>query len=160
MEGYFSELLPKVSSSGSLNTRSGNHGAAMYDTGYLSSNTKPDLDTKQAEDVAGRERITMMGKDSEHYIINGIYELLKTKNALCMLGILMSINQDTSLHESHIKDTLQDDTIEELKIPLDRNNETCSISENSGTEDTLDTPIDLTKNDDDPQGMFCTNAVM
>ena len=72
----------------------------------------------------------------------------------------MSINQDTSLQESHIKDALQDDAIEELKITLDRNNESCSISENSGTEDTLDTPIDLTKNDDDPQGMFCTNAVI
>ena len=70
----------------------------------------------------------------------------------------MPINQDISVHESHIKDTLQDDTIEELKITLDRNNESCSISENSGTEDTLDTPIDLTKNDDDPQGMLvCVN---
>ena len=72
----------------------------------------------------------------------------------------MSINQDTSVHESHIKDTLQDDTIEELKIILDGNRESCSISENSDTEDTMDTPIDLTKNDDDPQGMFYNDAVM
>ena len=72
----------------------------------------------------------------------------------------MSIDQDTSLPESLIKDTLQDDRIEELKITLERNTESCSISENSDTEDTLDTPIDLTKNDDDPQGMFCTNAVI
>ena len=77
-----------------------------------------------------------------------------------MLGPVMAISQDTSVHESHKKDTLQDDTIEDLKITLDRNNESCSISENSDTEDTLDTPIDLTKNDDDPQGMFCTNAVI
>ena len=72
----------------------------------------------------------------------------------------MSIDQDTSLPESHINDTLQDDRIEELKMTLDRSNESCSISENSDTEHTLDTPIDLTKNDDDPQGMFCTNAVI
>ena len=71
----------------------------------------------------------------------------------------MSIDEDTSLPESHINDTLQDDRIEELKMNLDRNNESCTISENSDTEDTLDTPIDLKKNDDDPQGMFCTNAV-
>ena len=67
VEGYFSELLPKVSPSRSLNTRNGNKGAAMYDTGYLSNNSKPDLGTNQAEDVAGREKITMIGKDSEHF---------------------------------------------------------------------------------------------
>ena len=61
MEGYFSELLPKVSPNRSLNTRNGNQGAAMYDTGYSSSNTKPDLGTEQVEDVAGRERMTMIG---------------------------------------------------------------------------------------------------
>ena len=72
----------------------------------------------------------------------------------------MSIDQGTSLPEPHIKNNLQDDPFEELKIALDRNNESCSISENSDTEDTLDTPIDLTKNDDDPQGMVCTNAVI
>ena len=66
VEGYFSELLPKVSPSRSLNTRNGNNGAAMYDTGYLSSNTKRDLGTKQAEDVAGREKIARIGYNSRH----------------------------------------------------------------------------------------------
>ena len=60
VEGYFSELLPRVSPTRTLNTRNGNKEAAMYDTGYISSNTKPDLGTKQAEDVAGRERIAMI----------------------------------------------------------------------------------------------------
>ena len=68
VEGYFSELLPKVSPNRSLNTRNANQGAAMHDTGYLSRITKPDLGTKQADDVAGRERITMIGKDSEHFL--------------------------------------------------------------------------------------------
>ena len=60
MEGYFSELLPNVSPNRSLNARNRNKGASTNDTGYLSSNTKPDLGTKQAEDVAGRERIAMI----------------------------------------------------------------------------------------------------
>ena len=51
-------------------------------------------------------------------------------------------------------DTVQEDPIEELNITLDRSNDSGSVSGNSGTEDTLDTPIDLTKNDDDPQGFF------
>ena len=79
VEGYFSELLPNMSPNRSLNTRNGNQGAAMYDTGYLSNNTKPDLGTNQAEDVAGREKITMIRKDSEHFMINVIYEQLLTK---------------------------------------------------------------------------------
>ena len=61
MEGYFSELLPKVSPSRSLNTRNENKGAAMYDTGHLSSKTKPDLGTKQAQDVSGRDKMARIG---------------------------------------------------------------------------------------------------
>ena len=71
-----------------------------------------------------------------------------------MLGMVMEIDQDTDLPGYHLKDTLQEDPIEEFDITLDRSNDNCSVSENSGTEDTLDSPIDLTKNDDDPQGLF------
>ena len=70
-----------------------------------------------------------------------------------MLGIVIEIDKDTDLPD-HIMDTVQEDPIEELNITLDRSNDGGSVSGNSGTEDTLDTPIDLTKNDDDPQGFF------
>ena len=57
MEGYFSELLPRVSPSRSSDTRNRNKGTATYDSGYyLSSNNKEDIDTNtnQSEAVAGR----------------------------------------------------------------------------------------------------------
>ena len=56
VEGYFSELLPKVSPSRSSDTRNGNKVKATYDLGYLSTNNKEDIETNtnQPEDVAGR----------------------------------------------------------------------------------------------------------
>ena len=66
----------------------------------------------------------------------------------------MEIDKDTDLPGYHIMDTLKEDPIEELNITLDRGNDNGSVSGSSGTEDTLDTPIDLTKNDDDPQGLL------
>ena len=59
VEGYFSELLPKASPSRSSDTRNGNKGKATYDSGYLSTNNKEDIDTNtnQSEAVSGRQRI-------------------------------------------------------------------------------------------------------
>ena len=56
MEGYFSELLPRVSPSRSSDVRNKNQGRAAYDSGYLSTNNKEDKDTNtnQSKAVAGR----------------------------------------------------------------------------------------------------------
>ena len=56
VEGYFSELLPRVSPSRSSDMTNGNKGTATYDSGYLSINNKEDIDTNtnQSEAVAGR----------------------------------------------------------------------------------------------------------
>ena len=56
MEGYFSELLPRVSPSRSSDTRNRNKGTATYYSDYhLSTNNKDDIhtNTNQSRAVAG-----------------------------------------------------------------------------------------------------------